>query len=383
MRCFKIMIRVLPAVLLAAAFVLHTEALSAEDEGEAGIEVTEVSGEPAMLLEGKEEWQPLQEDTFLLPGDKVRTETDSSAEFVFDEDGENAIRLEALTEVEVILEEDEKISLINGEVFSIIDNLPEGSAFEIRTPTAVCGARGTDWVTKFDGSETQVESVTGDTYVTGYNSDGSRKKERTIVPPGTKTAVRWSMAPKKPVRFKEERLSELNALKGNVSRRARGVISKRKALPGALRRSDRLKKKRFMPRAEIGPGGVMGGPGRPAGKAPGARRPEGRPGGKPASFHRGGPGGKGPAKSQGRPGPGGKTSKTPNKLKYGPVKKRMPDKLGRSQKSTPARVKSKKKSFNKKPSVKSMGSNAKGTRRAPAKSSRSSRKPAVGRKKKR
>ena len=390
MRRIEKKIQVLLAVFLVVFFTLHAEALSAEDEGETGIEVTEVSGKSIMLLEGEEEWQHLQGDTFLLPGDKVKTEADSSAEFAFDEDGENAVRLEALTEVEVILEKDEKISLITGEVFSIIDNLPEGSAFEIRTPTAVCGARGTDWVTKFDGSETQVESVTGDTYVTGFNPDGSRMKARTIVRSGNRTAVKRFKPPVKPVKLRAKRRSELTALKADVSHRARNVISKRRALPGAYRRSDRMKQKRFMAPAGIGgmpgkkPGSSgygkpgKGGPGRGPARGPGRSGP-GKPGpGKP------GPGKPGPGRpGPGKQGPGMKASNTPNKPRYAPGKK-MPGKVGPSQKPAQVRGKQNRRPNNKKkPSYNSKRPNAKGPGRGPARSKRSGKKPARGGKRKR
>ncbi len=379
-------IQVLLAVFLAAAFVLQAEALRAEDE--AGIEVTEVSGEPIMLLEGAEEWQHLQEDTFLLPGDKIKTEADSSAEFAFDEDGENVIRLEPLTEAEILLEEDEKISLIKGEIYSIIDNLPEGSAFEIKTPTAVCGARGTDWVTKFDGTETQVESVAGDTYVAGLNQDGSRMKARTIVRPGNKTAVKRFKAPGKPVKFHAKRHNELIALRDNVSRRARGVISKRKALPGAFKRSDRMKRKRFMAPAGIGgitgkksgslgygrpgknrPSGGPGKPGRPGGKTPGPKRPRGGPGSKPPLSRQGNEGSKGAGRG-------------PDRSRYAPGKK-APDKPGHYQKPMQARGKPKGNPNKKKPSYKAKRSNAKGPVKKPTRSSRSRKRPARGVRKKR
>lgn len=208
-------------------------------EGEM-VEVVAVSGEARMLISGQEEWKDLAEDMFLLVGDAVETGPDSYVELIFDEEGDNVLRLESDTTAVFVLEDSEKVELTNGEIFSTINNIPEGSSFEIRTPTAVCGVRGTDWLTRVEGEKTEIETVEGAAYVKGYNRDGTLMEEMAIEP-GTITAVHKFMPPIKISEIPLDRRKRLTELKHNIHLRAQDVLEERKAMPGEPARIDRMR----------------------------------------------------------------------------------------------------------------------------------------------
>jgi len=208
-------------------------------EGEMA-EVAVVSGEARMLISGQEEWKDLIENMFLLVGDMVETGPDSYVELIFDEEGDNVLRLESDSTAIFILEDSEKVELTNGEIFSTINNIPEGSSFEIRTPTAVCGVRGTDWLTRVEGAKTEIETIEGMAYAKGYNRDGTLMEE-TIIKSGMITAIHRFKSPETISKIPLDRRKRLTELKHNMHLRAQDVLEKRRSLPGEPTRMDRMR----------------------------------------------------------------------------------------------------------------------------------------------
>jgi len=222
-------------LLCAAAF-----AQDARESIDVGGEIVGLSGSVEVMLSQSEAYEPAQEDMFLQAQDNIRTGPASSAEIAFDEDGKNVVRLDSDTEATIIIKSSEKMELLKGEVLSTIGYLPEGSSFEIRTPTAVSGARGTDWVTKVEGDETTVESLDGSPYVRGIDESGILMKEE-VLAPGFAAGVRRFQKPSMPVRLPEARRARLNDIRMGVKQRAPDVIRKRKMYPEQHNRAGRMK----------------------------------------------------------------------------------------------------------------------------------------------
>lgn len=111
--------------------------------------IAEFSGEVKVTPKGKTEAHRPKTGEVVLAGDKIQTGKDGIAVIVFDNG--NAISLKPETEIEIIkLISDPKTGEYEnlfqsrmGKIKARIENLKGKSKFEVRTPTAVCGARGT------------------------------------------------------------------------------------------------------------------------------------------------------------------------------------------------------------------------------------------------
>ncbi len=198
---------------------------------ESSVELTSVSGKAEVLLTDADEYIEAQEGMLLEPGDKIRTGGDGSTEVSFNKKNSNVVRMQSDTETTILLDEDEKLEVLKGEVFSSIADLPEGGAFEIRTPTAVTGARGTDWVTMVDEEGTKVEAVEDNPYVKEINHDGSIARESTVVRAGSFTVVRPFQRPQALQRLPESRQRHWQQMKGEVRQRASKALERRKERP--------------------------------------------------------------------------------------------------------------------------------------------------------
>ncbi len=194
-------------------------------------EITSLSGTAEVMLSGAEEYSPAEEGMVLEAGDKIKTQADSSCELSFNEDNSNVVRMSENTGVEVILSGDEKLEMEEGEVFSSVNKLSNDSAFEIRTPTAVSGARGTDWVTKVSEDGTEVEAIDSTPYVRHFESAGIVSKELTLIKQGQATSVKRfeRPLPPKPVAF--ERVEKWKNIKQDVRMRAAEAVIKRQQRP--------------------------------------------------------------------------------------------------------------------------------------------------------
>jgi hypothetical protein len=160
-------------------------------------EITGLSGTVEVSL-GEEDYVPAEEGMELEAGDRIRTSAGGSAELSFNEENTNVVRLGEDAQASVTLQDEEKMALDKGEAFASIASLPADSSFEIRTPTAVTGARGTDWVTRVSDEGTDVEAIDDNPYVKPIGQDGTVSRQLTQVRAGYATTVRKFQPPMAP-----------------------------------------------------------------------------------------------------------------------------------------------------------------------------------------
>jgi hypothetical protein len=111
--------------------------------------VIEVTGSVERLPKGEEQWTPIQKDTVLNEGDKVRTGPDSKAIAIFADQLIMAVepesnlgldKLQKSRKKDVII----KANLDRGQIWNDVGKLKtKESKFFVTTPQAVTGARGT------------------------------------------------------------------------------------------------------------------------------------------------------------------------------------------------------------------------------------------------
>ncbi|HOU35754.1 MAG TPA: FecR family protein [Candidatus Omnitrophota bacterium] len=194
-------------------------------------EVIGTSGTVEVLLEGADEYTAAEEGIVLEAGDKIKTSAGGAAELSFNEANTNVVRLGENTDVAMILADDEKLEMTTGEVFASVSELAGGSSFEIRTPTAVSGARGTDWVTKVSDEGTDVEAIDSVPYVRHFESAGKKSGQMTLIQPGQMTSVKRFQPPMQPRPMAAGRQQQWQDMKQQVRRRAGEAVGKRQQRP--------------------------------------------------------------------------------------------------------------------------------------------------------
>jgi hypothetical protein len=124
--------------------IAFSHASFGEDAGPA-VKIISVTGEVIVLVSGDTDWSKADPGMALSPGTRLKTLKGSSAVLAFDEKTENRVKIQPESYIVLKLAAKEKIEIIDGTLLSVIKDLPAGSEFEIRTPLAVCGVRGTKY----------------------------------------------------------------------------------------------------------------------------------------------------------------------------------------------------------------------------------------------
>jgi hypothetical protein len=129
--------------------------------------VTSVKGNVSCMRDG--ERIPLKKDMTLNPGDSIETAGDSSCDITM---GNTSLRIKekSFVTVEKIKE---KLNLLMqyGAVLTKIKDLPENAKFEIRTPQAVIGARGTRYKVYVDRHSSLTRTSVVESSVDAYSLD--------------------------------------------------------------------------------------------------------------------------------------------------------------------------------------------------------------------
>lgn len=222
MKYLKIGIGLLLVAFLISGFVSAKSRLR--------VKALSVSGRAEYLTAGKTAWERLKKGQYLYTGDSVKTYINASVDLSFDGSRKNLVTVKPDTHVVLKLEDPERIELIDGEVFYLVKSLPRGSTFEIRTPTAVCGARGTGGGAKANKNETVVSGYEKDSYVKGLEKDGTPMKIAQIVKEGYKSIVKRFQRPSKLMKLSEREMKKWDGWKNRVAER----VSAKRALSGKL-----------------------------------------------------------------------------------------------------------------------------------------------------
>jgi len=186
------------AILIALTILCSGIARAQEPVGS----VTALEG-TAEVRRAAADWAPLANGDPLFLGDVIRTMPDSKARLLFR--GDTVLTLAASSELTV--DEDtvgavSRFSLGAGLVRALVPSRygAPGASFEVETPTAIAGVRGTEFVASYDHAteETLVLGVTDTTRVRGRVDP--RASREVAVGPNESVIVRRGSVPLTPTR---------------------------------------------------------------------------------------------------------------------------------------------------------------------------------------
>ncbi len=124
-------------------------------------------------------WVRAKINTFLNKEAELKTEMDSSCTLAFDEKMKNVLTVGENSQLKIENIKPGNIFLNRGRVFSLVENIENEEKFQVRTPVAIAGARGTGWVTSHDG-KTAVHVFEETVFVQGLGKDGKVIKEEDL-----------------------------------------------------------------------------------------------------------------------------------------------------------------------------------------------------------
>lgn len=152
----------------------------------------------------------------LNPGDRVQTKGKSYVDISFDADKKDVVRVGEKTDVIIRIDKKEQLELVDGSLIAVLKG-PKGEAFKIKTPCAVCGARGTGWETKTDSEATEVAVFDDKVFVQGINPDGTPMEEESWVDEGYERKIEKFKEPGEQEKLSEDRMDQLTQDAGGMT----------------------------------------------------------------------------------------------------------------------------------------------------------------------
>ncbi len=162
-------------VLLSAAVIsLSLFLFSGIAESKDTAAIIAVRGGPKIMKQGSSTWDTCNKNKAITNGDRIMTLKGEAVEISFSDDNSKIIKIGENSDVYIRkIESPYSIELINGEAMALLEKLPEGSTFEIRTPTGISGARGTGWGVTASELKAIFKSFENTIYVKGIDAAGN------------------------------------------------------------------------------------------------------------------------------------------------------------------------------------------------------------------
>ena len=142
--------------------------------------VIDVQGQVLVKKEASASWDEAKINMLLKKDAEIQTKAGARCTLAFDEEHKNILTVQENSLIKLENIKPGNIFLPEGRVFSLIKNLSKAEKFQIRTPTAIAGARGTSWATGFQGGLTNVACFSDTAFVNGLDESGQVTEERDL-----------------------------------------------------------------------------------------------------------------------------------------------------------------------------------------------------------
>jgi len=118
-------------------------------------------------------WEKAKMSMLLNRDAEVKTKENSQCTLAFDDELNRIMTVKENSSIKIASLNPDNIYLPQGRVFSLIKDLKKGEKFQVRTPTAVAGARATGWGTGFNDGNSSVSCFEDTVYVEGLDANGN------------------------------------------------------------------------------------------------------------------------------------------------------------------------------------------------------------------
>ncbi|MDP8266278.1 MAG: FecR family protein [Candidatus Aceula meridiana] len=153
-------------ILLIVLILLPTFAFAGE------YQVIETKGEVFLRSSETARWRNAHKGDGLSDGYSLKTEKKSECTIGFGEKISRVFTLKENSQITISDLLEKSFLLSRGRLFLFIEKMDAGETFEVKTPTAIAGVRGTGWTVESDDA-TDVKCFEGEVYVKGLDKRGN------------------------------------------------------------------------------------------------------------------------------------------------------------------------------------------------------------------
>ncbi len=187
-----------------------------------------------IYLEGNVQVQSAADDTWIKAekgmqvdiGDSIRTARHSRVDIALDAQKQNTIRLEQKTQVVLNSASEgslDRLDLSRGMVYSNLENIKAGLSFEVNTPSAVAGVRGSSYRVYTERDSDEVSAYKDTVFIKTFDANKQQTTE-TMLPEGFKTIIERFEIPGALVQVSLREFERFDNLKDDLLDNAAGIV---------------------------------------------------------------------------------------------------------------------------------------------------------------
>ncbi|MBP7216020.1 MAG: FecR domain-containing protein [Candidatus Omnitrophica bacterium] len=143
-------------------------------------QIIDVKGDVQVRMAAVAVWEKAAQQMLLGNNAEIKTGIASQCTLAFDLERNNILTVKENSLIKLASIKPGKVDLSEGRVFTLINSIAKVEKFEIKTPTAIAGARGTGWGTGYNGASTDVSCFENTVYVQGLDANGNPTSEQDL-----------------------------------------------------------------------------------------------------------------------------------------------------------------------------------------------------------
>ena len=160
--------RVFNFLVFTAVILLFSSSVFAQSA-----KIIDLKGKVSVKKELSAAWQEAKINMLLSKNAEIKTAKGAICTLAFDEELKNIMTVKENSQVKLESIIPAQVFLLEGRVFSLIDNLSAIQKFEVRTPTAIAGARGTGFSVESLNGQTLASCYKHFVYIMGLDKQGN------------------------------------------------------------------------------------------------------------------------------------------------------------------------------------------------------------------
>ena len=142
------------------------------------VDLVPVEGRIFWRQSSQRSWQVVKSQQTIGINSEVSTASGSRCIVIFNRDKTNVVEVSPNSKVKVLSLY--KVYLYEGEALALIRKLKKGKNFEVQTPTAISGARGTAWLSQYSSGKSRLGCLEDKIYVRGLDENGNPTSEEEL-----------------------------------------------------------------------------------------------------------------------------------------------------------------------------------------------------------
>lgn len=207
-------------VMATAAMVLAAGSFAAARAAE----IVFLEGNVQVQPVDEKEWKKAEKGMTVAIGDSVRTARHSRVDIALDSEKKNTIRLEEKTLVvlnSASADTIDRLDLAKGRVYSNLEGIKAGLSFEVNTPSAVAGVRGSSYMVYVEKDEDEVAALKDTVYLRSFDADNNQLAD-TMLPEGFKTFIARFDLPSTFLQISRDEFIRSDSIREHIAAHAEG-----------------------------------------------------------------------------------------------------------------------------------------------------------------